>query len=254
MLDYIVKFGSTSNILDIFVMDSTKTSTTQVGLTGLVFNTANLACYYHRNTAAAAVQGNLVTMTVGTFTSSGFKEIDPTNMPGAYQLCIPDAAFATGATMVKVALQGATGMASVDFTIRLTSFDLDSATVTVGTNSDKTGYSLSGTQTFNVTGNLSGSVGSVTGAVGSVTAGCTLTTGERTSVADALLTRDMSAVSPAPALNARVPLNALRFLRNAWTVAASTLTVYKEDDATAAWTSSITTNTAAQPITGSDPV
>lgn len=45
--------------------------------------------------------------------------------------------------------------------------------VTAGTVSDKTGYSLSGTQTFNVTGNvtgnLSGSVGSVTGAVGSVT-------------------------------------------------------------------------------------
>jgi hypothetical protein len=41
--------------------------------------------------------------------------------------------------------------------------------VTAGTVSDKTGYSLSGTQTFNVTGNisgnLSGSVGSVTSAV-----------------------------------------------------------------------------------------
>lgn len=41
--------------------------------------------------------------------------------------------------------------------------------ITVSTNSDKTGYSLSGTQTFNVTGNitgnLSGSVGSVTGAI-----------------------------------------------------------------------------------------
>lgn len=39
--------------------------------------------------------------------------------------------------------------------------------------SDKTGFALSGTQTFNttgnITGNLSGSVGSVTGAVGSVT-------------------------------------------------------------------------------------
>lgn len=46
--------------------------------------------------------------------------------------------------------------------------------------SDKTGYALSGTQTFNVTGNitgnLSGSVGSVTGAVGSVTGGVTVTT------------------------------------------------------------------------------
>lgn len=47
------------------------------------------------------------------------------------------------------------------------------AGVTVTTNNDKTGYSLSASQTFNVigniTGNLSGSVGSVTGAVGSVT-------------------------------------------------------------------------------------
>jgi hypothetical protein len=45
--------------------------------------------------------------------------------------------------------------------------------VTVSTNNDKTGYSLSGTQSFNltgnITGNLSGSVGSVSGAVGSVT-------------------------------------------------------------------------------------
>ncbi len=45
--------------------------------------------------------------------------------------------------------------------------------VTVATNNDKTGYSLSSPQTFNltgsITGNLSGSVGSVTGTVGSVT-------------------------------------------------------------------------------------
>ena len=48
------------------------------------------------------------------------------------------------------------------------------AAVTVGTNNDKSGYSLTagtglGNQTANITGNLSGSVGSVTGAVGSVT-------------------------------------------------------------------------------------
>lgn len=44
--------------------------------------------------------------------------------------------------------------------------------VTVSANNDKTGYSLSGTQSFNLTGNItgsvSGSVGSVTGSVGSV--------------------------------------------------------------------------------------
>lgn len=58
---------------------------------------------------------------------------------------------------------------------------VSSGQVTVGTNSDKTGYALSGTQTFNVTGNitgnLSGSVGSVTGAVGSVTGAVASVTG-----------------------------------------------------------------------------
>jgi hypothetical protein len=62
--------------------------------------------------------------------------------------------------------------------------------VTVVTNNDKTNYSLSGTQTFNVTGNitgnLSGSVGSVTGSVGSIaTAGIT-------SIADGILSRKLA--------------------------------------------------------------
>ena len=52
----------------------------------------------------------------------------------------------------------------------LSTFDAGSDTVTVGTNNDKTGYSLTagtglGNQTANITGNLSGSVGSVTAGV-----------------------------------------------------------------------------------------
>lgn len=68
--------------------------------------------------------------------------------------------------------------------------------------------------------------------------------------ADALLKRDMSAVTGE---SARSPLNALRFLRNKWSVSAGTLTVTKEDDATSAWTASISTDAAAVPIIGSDP-
>jgi hypothetical protein len=68
--------------------------------------------------------------------------------------------------------------------------------------------------------------------------------------ADALLNRDMSAVSDT---EARSPLNALRFLRNKWAVAAGTLTVRKEDDATSAWTAAISSDASADPITGSDP-
>lgn len=113
--------GSTSVILDLFIQDSS--STTGAGLTGLVFNTAGITCYYHRNTAASAVAVTLVTMTVGTFTSSGFKEVDATNMPGVYQLCLPDAAFATGADSVSAILKGAANMVPLPLEMQLTGVD-----------------------------------------------------------------------------------------------------------------------------------
>jgi hypothetical protein len=68
--------------------------------------------------------------------------------------------------------------------------------------------------------------------------------------ADALLNRDMSAVSDT---TARSPLNALRAIRNKVTTTGGTLTVTKEDDTTEAWTAALTTDGAAEPITGVDP-
>ncbi len=68
--------------------------------------------------------------------------------------------------------------------------------------------------------------------------------------ADALLNRDMSAVSDT---NARSPLNALRFIRNKWSISGATLTVKKEDDSTTAWTASVSTTAGADPVTGNDP-
>lgn len=68
--------------------------------------------------------------------------------------------------------------------------------------------------------------------------------------ADALLNRDMSAVTDS---TARSPLNALRFLRNKWALTGATLSVKKEDDTTEAWTSAVTTSAGADPISGSDP-
>lgn len=69
-------------------------------------------------------------------------------------------------------------------------------------------------------------------------------------IADAILKRDWTAVSGEAA---RSMLNALRFLRNKWAVSAGTLTVYKENDSTSAWTAVVTDDAAADPITGSDP-
>lgn len=69
-------------------------------------------------------------------------------------------------------------------------------------------------------------------------------------VADALLTRDWTSVTGEAARSA---LNALRLLRNKYSITGSTLTVTEEDDATTAWTAALTTDAAADPVTASDP-
>lgn len=113
--------GTTSYIAQVFIQDSS--STTGAGLTGLVFNSGSMTAYYHRDTDTTATVMTLVTMTVGTWTSLGFKEIDATNMPGWYQLGIPNAALATGAKNIGIHLKGATNMAPLPIEIELTATD-----------------------------------------------------------------------------------------------------------------------------------
>lgn len=67
--------------------------------------------------------------------------------------------------------------------------------------------------------------------------------------ADALLARNIAGGSS----SGRIVTDALRFLRNKWSVTGTTLTVTQEDDTTSAWTATISTDAAALPITGSDP-
>lgn len=68
--------------------------------------------------------------------------------------------------------------------------------------------------------------------------------------ADALLKRDWTLVTGAAS---RSVLNALRWLRNKWSVSGTTLTVTEEDDTTTAWTTTLSTDAGADPVTGSDP-
>lgn len=77
----------------------------------------------------------------------------------------------------------------------------------------------------------------------------TLTSGERTNIADEVLTRDWSEVNGEAS---RSLLNAGRFQRNKFTIVGDTLTVYKEDDVTVAWTATIT-KTPGDPVSASDP-
>lgn len=118
--------GATSEIWQVFVRDSS--STTGGGLTGLTNASASLTAYYHRDTDTTATAISLVSMTAGTFTSSGFKEIDATNMPGWYQFCPPNAAIASGAKSCAFHLKGVTNMAPLPIEVQLTAVDPDNAT------------------------------------------------------------------------------------------------------------------------------
>lgn len=110
------------------------------------------------------------------------------------------------------------------------------------------------------TGNVIPTVTSVTGiAAGGITASSiatdaidadALASDAVTEIADGLLKRDWTSVTGEAA---RSVLNALRFLRNKWSISGSTLTVTKEDDTTSAWTGALTTNASADPVTGNDP-
>lgn len=71
-----------------------------------------------------------------------------------------------------------------------------------------------------------------------------------TTFAEALLKLDWTTVTGEAA---RSVLNALRFLRNKWTLTSTTLSVKKEDDSTEAWSGTVSTDAAAVPIVGNDP-
>jgi len=112
--------------------------------------------------------------------------------------------------------------------------------ITVATNSDKTGYALTAAYDPAKTAAQAGDA-------------MALTSSERNSTADALLNRDMSTGSDSGSTTVRTVRQALRFLRNKWSISAGTLTVCKEDDSTASWTSAVTTTPGQDPITATDP-
>ncbi len=127
-----IKAGSTSVIMpDIFLQDSSQSDGR--GLAGLVYNTASLTCYYHRNTATASVAVSLVTMTLGTFASGGFKEVDATHMRGVYSFCPPDLAVAAGAQSVTFYFGGAANLADSPCQVTLVLLDPQSAAITLPT-------------------------------------------------------------------------------------------------------------------------
>lgn len=173
MAKAIVKAGTTSFIVNIFIQDTSKTDGS--GLTGVTYSSSGLVCYYKRTDGTASVSctiGDITTLGTfaGTSTDAALKAVDGTNMPGVYELHIPNNALASGATSVVLMLKGVTNMAPVVLEIELIAVDLNdsvrmgltalpnvaagasgglplstnaSGHVTAATVSDKTGYTAS---------------------------------------------------------------------------------------------------------------
>ena len=115
-----LKAGTTSKLTRIFIQDSSATDGS--GLTALVYNSSGLTWYWIQEGDASATQVTLATMTVGTWASGGFREVDATNMPGVYEIGIPNAAIDANGT-THMLLKGATNMAPVAIEIECDAID-----------------------------------------------------------------------------------------------------------------------------------
>jgi len=93
-------------------------------LTGLVYNSTGLVCYYVRP-LAAAVQLTLATQTVtGAHSDGGFVEVSAANTPGKYRLDFSDAILATGVDYATIELSGYADLAPHTIHVVLTDIDL----------------------------------------------------------------------------------------------------------------------------------
>ena len=134
---------------------------------------------------------------------------------------------------------------------------MPTGTVIVGTNNDKTGYSLSSPQNFDNVGNTSGTfvgniTGNVSGSVGSLT---DITTALANKIADFIWRRNYAnirASSDGDSVVFRSPLGMLAKLVNKWAISGTTLTVKHEDDTTTIGTQTLTGTAGADPITTVD--
>lgn len=120
-----IQQGSTSQLAAVFIQDSSATDGS--GLTGLAYNSSGLTWYWFQSGDASATQVTPATATVGTWASGGFVEVDATNMPGVYEIGIPDAAI-NAAGITYMMLKGATNMAPVLIEIECDEIAYQSAT------------------------------------------------------------------------------------------------------------------------------
>lgn len=94
-------------------------------LTGLVFNSASLVCYFREGATSTVTQLTLATQTVGgAHTDGGFVQLSATNMPGMYRLDLSDTIVSGTNDAAAVTLAGFADLASHTIHIILLNLDL----------------------------------------------------------------------------------------------------------------------------------
>jgi hypothetical protein len=236
--------GKTDVALYFVAVDSTDLVTRETGL-------SSFTVYRSRNGGAATA-----------YTTPTVTEISLANMPGVYSLLIDeDTTIASTSDSEEYCLHiTQASMAPVTRVIELYRRDTTTGrTLAVDANSRvDLGTWVGSAPNALISGRVDSTVGAMQADVVTAAAiaadaidAAAVASDVGTEFADALLKRDMSAVTGE---SARSPLNALRKLMNKWSIAGSTLTVTKEDDSTSAYTQTITTSGVAEPIVGLDTV
>jgi len=122
--------AASSYICHIFIQDST--SAVGEGKPGLLFS--DVTGYYMRAGASVAVAMTMVTITtLGTYAPDtdakcGFKLVDDTNMPGLYEIHVPNNCLKTGADAVVLEIKG-TGIVPTLLEIQLSTIPADARAV-----------------------------------------------------------------------------------------------------------------------------
>lgn len=116
------KKGSTSNIITVFIQDSS--STTGAGLAGLDESSSIVGGYVREGELGSALAVDENVTTEGTYeapTTAGQVRIGtPANMrPGVYELHLDDSLFVAGTEILTIVLGGATNMADLPLEIQL---------------------------------------------------------------------------------------------------------------------------------------
>ncbi|MES2367704.1 MAG: hypothetical protein V4563_17640 [Pseudomonadota bacterium] len=128
MAKKLIFVGATDQTIDVFIQDSS--STTGAGLTGLVYTSPSLVCYYRKGATGSATALTLATQTVGgAHSDGGFVEISSGNMPGFYRLDLSDT-IVDALGSATLTLKGAANMAPSTVELQMVAFDPEAALAT----------------------------------------------------------------------------------------------------------------------------